>query len=319
VSRLRERVASICDRARRDESSRGSSAFLTGVIQIEYNAWHNAQSNPWVSLTEAVFAGLHAALPPSTDFAAERELGRFGTAVRLQKEAELRRVSASKVQEDAASELKEAETTYQRALQEYATHVADTKNWDQIGKRFLDKVDSAAIDRAGVTLGHQKLSQRPEYLFDTLEQARTVGGRAGLLTSAALARQYVGNLFVVPLGLLALTGIAYVFRFLYAGSKSLPDWFDAITKGFSAATGIVAVVMFFGVLFLRNNAARALNKLQDFELKLRQSIRETEQENIYQKTQAEDRVALCRQEVSESRGRLAQSERTLAVLSLQNL
>ena len=317
TGRIAGRVQQLAVRSR---EAPDASAFCSGIVQVHYNAWHHLGGNQWLSIVERTFEALdHSTKGSDASFIDSNQVlsGPLGTATRLRRELESSIEQTTRLLADAHSALHLATTAHESAVKALAAQVSQSK-WAEVNRRFAmligaDIEAAKAIDKAGRTIGLHALSKNAEQLDNVFEQAKTLGGRASLLTNSLKAQRYFGNLFLLLFGLLMIALLAFVARWMWGQLLNTKEWVDTLGKGLA---GLSTLLGFLGVLvaaILRNKVSRAIDALQTHEQLLHLAIQQADEARTFSHTVSEHAVATSTREMEDCRNRMADAARNLAV------
>jgi hypothetical protein len=299
-------------------SNASDEAACRNILQIRLDAWNLVGISPWISLTENMYAALDA-IEDDSGLKTSKLLGSLPTARRLRHRLEARAQDANAALRAAAIEQEAIERRYTDAIQ----HEAEAKTaspWPQIGVEFRKSLTQASldeIDRDGMKLGLSTLSQRPEDLYRLLDDTKTVGGTASILTNMRVARRYVRSTLLV---LLAIGFISACATFAYFVLTSVKDLKDQVTAFFGALAGVTAVIGTAGVLLAslaQNQASRALARLQALSPILDAVVAAGQAQHNRHLVEATEKLDQLRTLVRESMQRTASAQRETAISERQ--
>ncbi len=233
MSRVAHRVRLISDAA-----SKSPSAYCKRIVLVDYNAWHYEGANQWIALAEAIYSSLGRLDDEPTGRVSGRDL--LSNLPSLRK---LHSALASKCDREserrarAEAELEKARRYLGEVSGENARQQSESK-WIVMAKEMtqLSGTIREAIDDAGQTLGLRRLSSNPEQLIKVLDEAKTIAGRASLLTNALKSKRFVGNALLVAVGLLLMGVFVFIAGKLYYGGA---DLIDRIGKGLATVSTLV--------------------------------------------------------------------------------
>jgi hypothetical protein len=283
----------------------GKENFVGAVVQLELNAWQSAGVSPWILLAEQIYRAMEEPQPDGNS-ESKRILHEIPTARQIGRQLETELDGASAALDRATEEHEHLSGAYSEASQNRAEQ-EKSSIWTNVGKKFLEKLDAPAIDEIdhnGERLGLTQLSYNPERLHRLLEETKTVGGTAGILTNMRITRRYFRSalLIVVAIILLAL-GIFfgyYIFQKVRGFQAEVSTFFAGLA-GVSATAGAIGVLF---TRFTRNQASQALEKLRYYEPELSDIIAEAE-------TLRKARLSLITDELEQIRTAMVASEGSL--------
>jgi len=205
------------------------------------------------------------------------------TAKRLRGEIHNRLMNSNAVLANAQENVEKARRAYNEATEELA-EISSQSKWSKVATSFrsgLADSDEAqeAIDSAGKALGFEGLFDKPEALVGILDQAKTLGGRAGILTSSIKVKRYIGNIALILLGMLLLSlgvFLAYQFQFDTNDIKKVLDGLGKFLTLTSTATAVTAAWL---AAWGHNKATRAISELDRYDTILRLAIRSVDIEH----------------------------------------
>ena len=188
--------------------------------------------------------------------------------------------------------------------------------WPEIRTEFNDRLGPeglAQIDEDGERLGLVGLSGSPDVFHHLLEETKSVGGTAGILTNIRVARRYFRSTVLIMLAVL-LAALACFFGYVVftrvAALESQVATFFAGVAGVSALIGAIGVLL-TGIA--QNQASRALRRLREHEALLAEIVQNHEAAAKRGLSEALEELERVRTAVAESDARLAAARRTAAV------
>jgi len=307
MRRVRDRVQLLATAAR--DSVDG--AYVRNILQVEFNAWHYAGGNAWIALVEVVFNALDRWIETSSGqgAAADRVFNQLGTAKRLRRELETQVMRAQVVAERAQDELVLATKEYEDAVEAAGTAAARPR-WDEVTaeltRRLAEKPEVAAeIDADGVYLGFEGLSGTPEEMGKILDNAKTVSGRAGLLTSSLVARRHASNAFLIGIGMLILVGSALVLGRLFVIIPTAATAVESAGTAITILSTAIAIVGLWLGFVVRNQTLSAIVRLRKREPLLREVVRAVDRDIAHDVAVAQERVVAARKRVDDARAQVA--------------
>lgn len=308
---LRRRIRELSDNA---ELRNDKENVVGAVVQIELNAWQSVGVSPWILLAEQIYKAMEEPLPDG-DPESERILHTIPTARQMDRQLETELDGARAALNEAAEEDERLLRAYREASQD-RVQLEKSSIWMKVGKQFLEKLDPATIDeidRDGERLGLTRLSRNPESLHRLLEETKTVGGTADILTNIRVARRYFRSALLIVLAIvLAALGLFfgyYIFEKVRGFQAEISTFF-AVLAGVSATVGAIGV-LFTG--FTQNQASQALKRLRRHEAELGDIIGEVETKHKVQLSLATDELEQRRTAMAASEGSLITARRSVAV------
>ena len=288
-----------------------SAADMVGnVVQIELDAWHLVGVSPWIALADRIFSTLDGRRTPDTDVLMD-----LPTAHRLYGELETQTEGARAALEEAEARHWELEHRYEQEIEREAK-AKTTSPWPEIQNSFLEAVGPARardIDDDGARLGLPGLSQRPEVLNRLLEETKTVGGYASILTSMRVARRYIRSTVLVIL--VACFAVTAAFFGYYVLTR-VAQLDKQITVFFAGVTGITALVGTAGLVLgsiAQNQASSALQRLDAVGPILEEITTLVQTDHSRRLAVISESVDQVRTTLTESSQRVAAARRLVAV------
>lgn len=278
------------------------------LVNVKFNALLNVETNPWIALVDAIYLALERDVVEGTASLSPRERDRLftglgGTAKRL------RALEAARVEQAAATYLeairdyRAARRKHQRNLARLADSVS-WQRWQVIEQQYWGKQikgDEAAIDNYGGRLGVEDLSRKPEELHSLLNQAKSIEGIAGLVSASITAAPMLGKLtLLLAFVLLAagLGGIGFLLKDLFPDGK---DFLDAAGKTLGIAGTVSGAIGVLVLVFMRNRARDAINRLRKFVDNLRNAERDADSKHSLDEALIEEDVAVSRDVLAKQR------------------
>ncbi len=280
--------------------------FEHAIVQIQFNAWHYAETNLWASLVEHIFDELDRWLTRNQKGTGPSEadaiLSRLATSRQLALETATELVQRRKEHKNAGAALAEAQENLSKAEEGAAR--APVVVWRAAAKVASDDVAADPdlkkyLGDLGVALGI------PALLDDTVKLRATLDSvnRSASAGNAALAalRSTAGSRCTM---LLAVAALLLVPAALFGLRQLLAQWlhwdgFADIGRGLEALGGFLAMAL----VLARNFAAR-ITSITDKFTKLRSHI----DEQIRQATAEEaDALAAASREVAKQSAAVEQA------------
>jgi KAP family P-loop domain len=305
------------------ESHRSDENIVSPIIQVELNAWYSAGVSPWIILAERIYDALRGSAANDTSIETQADtqpaynefLINLPTPRQIHDRLQTELRSAEAAVEEASREHEGQSTEFGRINKSKAL-LESTSPWPQITNQFNEQVVSEAvnqIDQDGKKLGLPQLSQDLEVLYQLLEDTKTVGGRAGILTNIRVARRYFRSALLIVLAIL-LAGLAGFFGY-YVLSR-VGEFEKQITTFFAGVAGVSALVGAIGVLLTgisQNQAARALQRLQTFETTLSSIRVDLVADHNRAVSEAGEELDRLRRAIVETAERLASARRSATI------
>lgn len=308
---LRRRIWELSENAQ-SRNDRGNAVGT--VVQLGLNAWQSAGVSPWILLAEQIYKAMEEPLPDG-DSESRRILYTIPTARRMERQLETEL-------DGARAALHEADKEYERLLRAYSgasqvrAELEKTSIWMAVGGEFLGKLDPATIDeidRDGELFGLTRLSRNPESLHRLLEETKTVGGTAGILTNIRISRRYFRSALLIALAIvLAALGLFFGYYIF----QKVRGFQAEVSTFFAGLAGVSAIAGAIGVLFTRftqNQASQALEKLRSHEPELSDIIAEVETRHKAALSLATDELEQIRTAMPAAEGSLMAAKRSVAV------
>jgi KAP family P-loop domain len=310
--KLHHRVSELAQVAQQAASE---SAYCSQIVQVDYNAWHHMGANQWLGLVERIFIELDRVYSTS---AAGKEFIPISSARRIMREFESKIARATTLRHQAEEDHKASMLKHDAAIRAQAAGGARSR-WAAINEVFSKQISSdndcvSAINSAGKKLGLADLALNAEHLDQVLEQAKSISGRAGLMTSSLKAKRFAGNAFLAFLGILLLGIFVLIVSRLYASDPRTS--IETIGKGLTAVSTLAGFAGLWIAAMLRNRASQAIDTLQRFGPKLRDAIQQTDESRNYDQVINAERVAISQKILEEHRARVAETSKSL-VTALQ--
>ena len=312
-----------------------SEHFLSNICQIEFNAWHYAETNLWASLVSTIFRELRRFLDGPEDNADEfnKMLNELELASELRKEAEERRTEAEKQLTRAREEFAKAEQAMEtlpppkplsnKRMREILSQSFSelTRSPDEVAGLLEDAAElsgNADLKSAADSLRKGKLTVDDAKAL--LEQSRVFSSRAGfwwrVLSTAKLHR--TKGFWLVILAFFAIPVIFGAFEQIFSIEL---DW--------AAFLGEAILVVGSTVGWARSTLAKGspiFDRLDSVQSSIEQKIKEArnEDQRDYEKaldtfrkaerTARDDlervRSSLCEAEKNEQQAKIAVEEST---------
>jgi hypothetical protein len=236
----------------------------------------------------------------------------------LHRDADSKVKAAADIVERTKGEVKAAEDAHRDALKTHADASAYIK-WEDASVQFHRNVAERdlgilkRIDRAGSVLGLRNLANDPDSLNRILDEAKTVGGQASLLTSFKIAKRYFGTVLLLILALTLLLSGIYMAVLLGGKISSAKDLIDSLTKIIASTSAFIGFFGVVGVAIAQNRASRAIADLQTYEPLLRQAIFEVDRSYLLNLAIAKETMDTRLSELAQAQVRLADAVRDLSL------
>lgn len=308
---LRERIQelSLSVKLRNDQEN----DVVGAVVQLELNAWQSAGVSPWILLAEQIYKAMEPLQDENSE--SERILHAIPTARQIGRQLETELDGARAALAEATEERERLLGAHKEASRDRA-ELEKASIWEEVGEKFPKKTYCAAIDeidRDGERLGFSGLSRHPESLRHLLEETKTVGGTADILTNIRVARRYFRSALLIAVAIvLVALGLFfgyYVFQKVRGFQAEISTFFAGLA-GVSAIAGAIAV-LFTG--FTQNQASQALNNLRRYEAELGGIIAEVEAIHKARLSLATDKLEQIRTATAASEGSVITAKRSVAV------
>lgn len=185
-----------------EQGTSGKLPFCSQVAQIDFNAWHYAESNLWASLVTRIFDGLAEYVGAGKKRVSIEErrrhlLENLETVRTLKREAEADLKEAQKKVEELAEKKKELEEeAYQQRL-----------DWQRAARRAVDSVlakKHASVDKTLETIGVKR-----DDLDDLMRTADELRNLSGQLKAHGTALRKDPNIVVLMVSVLIFLGTAW--------------------------------------------------------------------------------------------------------------
>ena len=301
-----QRIDQNSEAAKLARLNRKDTVHCSNIVQVHYNAWENAGTNPWISLAESIITGIDAWAQKS-NFNMDQFFS-VGTARKLLQNYKLEVKKKETLVERARQSLAEAEFNFQRVI-EQQSQIISTNKWVIVSEKLGEAWGkNQKRDQAGQKLGINHISKKPEQHAKVLEDSKSLSGRAGLITNSLMTRKYIGNFLLVLAILIVLSLASYFANDLRTTSDSLKEWSELLKNILTIITSLVAIFGIAVSLFLRNQAAGAIDTLYEDEQKLGDAIRAIDQSQVIKTTLAQQNVSIWQRETENRRTRLAEAE-----------
>jgi KAP family P-loop domain len=306
MDRVRERIGEL---TRPDEGGEKSDPYLRHVCQVEFNAWHYAETDLWASLVSTLFHQLRRFLDPPSSEGDASEGDEFNKLLNALEIATALQAVAKKRLEDAQRQLKAAHKAVQEAEAALADLPPPRPPTDDelralLGKTVKEALSGSASEPATAELaslfqdayeltGRAEFDQAREGVENgttTVEQAALLVDDAGALASRAgfwWRLLTAANLLKSPrfwLVALAILAVPFVFVLIQSQIEAPIGWAAALSQ-LAAMVGAL-------VVWARTTLARAapmLNRLDWAQAAIQRKIDEakTEDQRAFELAQAE--------------------------------
>ncbi len=191
--------------------------YCSSILQIEFNAWHYTESNLWASLVNHIFEKLHAKLVPD-----EKDEDRATSIDKLFEQFEIVR-EARKAAQKQVDVISAEVTQAKAAVAAEETRVQTERKslvaalgrsvWTYLDKMLRGEEVPAGIQTALEHFGFEESLESAQTIYETVEQFRTVRGRAGEVFGSLLAtKQGVQGAIAVALIILLATVLAVKYQ-----------------------------------------------------------------------------------------------------------
>jgi len=315
VGKEQEQLAGAPEAESADTEDEKEARYCSSILQIEFNAWHYAESNLWASLVNRIFEKLHARLNPDTDdreqadiverFFETLETARAAQEVARQ-EVELIKAEigvAEKAVGDANTEVDEARTKLVAASGLNVWEYLD----DQL-RALVAEGRAADLEKALTHFGYEGALDSAETIYDVACRFRSVGGRA---------HQVVGSLLATKRGVIG----AVLLSVAVAVATGLATWLETPVLSLGTA--------FAGALaWLAERAASAtkwLDKIESFDqsfsrMKLEQEAKKEEliAEARTELEKSSEALDFAKQRLGEAEARVARARADLQKLTARD-
>ncbi|SEP42790.1 KAP family P-loop domain-containing protein [Rhodospirillales bacterium URHD0017] len=230
--------------------------FEHAIVQIQFNAWHYAETNLWASLVGHIFeeldrwmtrdqASSDAKKARSDTKTADQLLQRLSTSRQLTFEAAVELVQRRKDHDRAGKALAVAQERLATAEQLAAE--APSTIWQtvlSVARAEIEKDDELQKQLSNIktALALPELSQNKAAYLAALDQLN-LATSAGSATLGAL-RSTIGSRRTIVLGIAALVGIPlvlFILNRLIARLTDFPEWAD-FGRGFEALVGLLGML-----------------------------------------------------------------------------
>lgn len=294
--------------------ARQGTSFHGNIVQIQFNAWHYAESNLWASLVDNIFAELDRwsrANEVKKDEGSDTLLDKLVTARELSLEAASRLVAQRQTQKAAAERLVAAQR--ELAIKQNTVSIAPRVFWDVVKQNFAKTVKEEDVKSAADALGLTNLASDMQGLQETLDAAKSDAGRARVL-SRGLGRRLTSS-FSIALLFVAIVCGPILFAFLYeqAIASSRLSWIgNYVNRGAAYLAGLVGATTVV-IKGIQQRVRWGLNKLEGYRDDLEKVIALQLKEPTDNVRAAEDKLAQLTSEVAEAKAALAASSDQLAM------
>ncbi|MDB5531349.1 MAG: family P-loop protein [Devosia sp.] len=281
-----------------------NDGFEHAIVQIQFNAWHYAETNLWASLVGHIFDELDRWMTRKNGVgAADQILQRLATSRQLTLEAAAELAMRRKEQKKAEGQLAKAEEELARAqvvtarTPELAWRVA----FDTVRKGVMSDPDlKRQLGAIGTATGVSNLLSEKDKLAAAIDELNR-SASAGNVALGAL-RATVGNWPAVLLALAALLVAPAVLLGLYSALAGALDWpaLAGIGSGIEALAGLVAMLSVFTGYF-SSSAKTLADKLTDLKRKADEQIAYATQKELQAVADASGELARNAAQVEEAR------------------
>lgn len=307
MEKMQAHVKSLEKIAREASREQEPTAYHTNIVQILFNAWHYMESNLWASLVDHIFQELNKWLrPQQKSEEIEALFERLSTSRMLKLEAVENLIESRRrekmTKESLAQARKELAKTESAngsvTIGEFWAAVKDT--FGESADDILSEPEKQKIAEAANALGFTSVKDSAKELMDALFRAREQGQRGRLIVRSVASR--LGNfwwaaalialLILVPVlsaALVELLESAQNLSFAKPLLEKISSTALALTSAAATATSWIGTATGF--------AARAINRLSNFQSALDKKLSEREKETPDPILQAEQLLAMRRKEV----------------------
>jgi hypothetical protein len=233
MAKMRQKIAEYAARGK----DRPDSPFHGRVVQIEFNAWHYVEANLWASLVEHLFRNLKLTYENKDD--AETIANRREELLQKLDSLLAQRAAAEKSVQDA--ELKRDHATQDLDAQKKAADASAALARGLRAQDIWEVVDIGPDARKELqtqldALGAGQVMQSNEDVRKTVDELRTVGARAKLLTNW-IARQPRALVLLLILLVLAPFGAQALIMSLKAIA---PEYMRSLSESFVQTATLIA-------------------------------------------------------------------------------
>lgn len=285
------------------ENRAADHAAPLSVVQLHFNALHNADTNPWIALVDAVYRGLSDWAAQAGD---EAFAGLGGTAARLRAETNAKVDAARAAEAEAFADFERAQREHDKNLERLAAN-ASWQRWQHVEEQLWTELDEElqrGIEREGARLGVQGLGTRPEDLHNILEQTTSIEGMAELVGASVNATPWLSTFTAVVVGVVGAAAVFGAAWLLYGAQPDPGAYLDVLGKGLGVTGTLLTALGVLTYVVLRNRARTALRRLRGYRKHLRAAMRAADQQHHLERATAEEKVVV-------SRGALARSREAL--------
>jgi hypothetical protein len=265
---VQEQIAGLVSSSARDDG------FEHAIVQIQFNAWHYAETNLWASLVGHIFDELDRWMTrnegPTDSDTADQLLRRLSTSRQLTLEAVTELVQRRKEHDSAAQAFAVAEQDLVQAKEDAA--LASGPIWRAVidtahSEIVKDDELKQQLESFEVTLGVPQLLQSKARMTAALDDLNRSTSSANVALGAM--RSTIGNGRTVLLAIVALVSVPLLLLLLHQGlawAMGYPQSAE-IGRGFEALAGLLAMIS----VLVRRITGNA-KSLSDKFARLRKSI-----------------------------------------------
>lgn len=161
MQKVRQSVDKISEDARGSGRPQREIDFYKRIVQIEFNAWHYAESNLWASLVDHILSNLRVLREEKDNVLRDRQdywIEKMDSAKAAHKAAEEEKTAAQMRLDDAEAELKKASEAHEEAAEKIRKGIAQdilTEDLfdDDLKQKAIDALEGAGFKEVGQAVG----------------------------------------------------------------------------------------------------------------------------------------------------------------------
>jgi hypothetical protein len=312
VTCLQEQVGKLTDEARK-AAVNGGSDYCARVVQIEFNAWHYAETNLWASLVHHILSQLHAALESQL-----KPKGEEKTLATLFDQLEAAKEGVRKAQADerqAKQEQQQAAQDLERARNASAEASADLSQLRALdvwhaSMEELQKNEQLHnnLRRAAHRLGLAEVWTSGRELHRTASALRTTGGRLRMQLLSWLQAPHLAQrlALLVPVAICSV-GAGPASEWLLQKINPSLQWTGFLQ---SLTSGLTLIVGGLGLLARHGSSiSGAVGELMKMDATLQRQVVQCRKQYTGDVAAAEARLVSLEAEHEAAQMRLAEAER----------
>lgn len=280
MRKLFERVEHLAQEAERERNKNRPTPFHGQIVQIEFNAWHYAETSLWASLVTHIFESLHLHFAPRED----EEKKRWEELLKKLTEASLGQADAQIILDQAEKDLKQAQEAHDQKKLKLGNAV--NAAWSVV-KASLDNREQTALAE---TLGLSNIDVLKEDLLLRRKEAVELRERAVLFRHSFLRMLGKPSSWWGPAIVFAMVVVGLIYLSRFGANVQRTGTLVA-----EVVTLVLGISTWLGSAFRK--ASAVLGTLEKFEAQIREQTENTTTARELRK--AEDEVSQARQKLEE--------------------